>query len=273
MAMKLMYITNDPKIAEYADQAGVDWIFIDLEKVGKEERQGHLDSVKSKHEIADIKKVKQKVKNSKILVRINPINQNSKEEIEDVIKNGAEIIMLPFFKTLVEIEKFLGYVSGRIETILLLETPEAVEIIDYIVELQGIDYIHIGLNDLHLGYKMNFMFELLADKTVERLCEKISSAGIPYGFGGIAKLGEGDLPAEMILGEHYRLKSDMAILARSFCNVTSMRDVSDAKMIFLEGVKEIRNYEDYLSKQDDAFFAYNLNQIVEIVKKITKGRA
>jgi len=270
MTMKLMYITNNPKIAEYADQAGVDWIFIDLEKLGKEERQGHIDSVKSNHEIADIKKVKEKVKNSKILVRINPINANSKEEIEDVIGNGAEIIMLPFFKTLVEVEKFLGYVAGRAETILLLETPEAVEIIDNILELQGIDYIHVGLNDLHLGYKMKFMFELLADKTVERLCEKINNAGIPYGFGGIAKLGEGDLPAELILAEHYRLKSNMVILARSFCNVSNLRDISDAKPIFIDGLKEIRNYEKYLSNQDDAFFTDNFDQILEIVNKITK---
>lgn len=55
---------------------------------------------------------------------------------------------------------------------LLLETPEAVEIIDEILQLKGIDYIHIGLNDLSLGYGMKFMFQLLADGTVERLCTK-----------------------------------------------------------------------------------------------------
>ena len=44
------------------------------------------------------------------------------------------------------------------KTCLLLETPEAVEIIDDILDIDGIDEIHIGLNDLHLGYKMKFMF-------------------------------------------------------------------------------------------------------------------
>ena len=106
--------------------------------------------------------------------------------------------MLPFFKTLNEVAQFLTYVNGRVKTMLLLETPEAVEIIDEILQLKGIDYIHIGLNDLSLGYGMKFMFQLLADGTVERLCTKFREKGIPYGFGGIASLGKGMIPAEMI---------------------------------------------------------------------------
>jgi len=55
---------------------------------------------------------------------------------------------------------------------LLVETPEAVRNIDSILGESGIDYIHIGLNDLHLGYRMKFMFEPLVDGTVEMLCKK-----------------------------------------------------------------------------------------------------
>ncbi|WP_214834823.1 hypothetical protein [Exiguobacterium sp. E4787] len=45
MSLKLMYITNEPNIALLAEQNGVDWVFVDLELNGKEERQGHLDTV------------------------------------------------------------------------------------------------------------------------------------------------------------------------------------------------------------------------------------
>ena len=38
--IKLMYITNNPRIAALADEAGVDRIFVDLETVGKQLRQG-----------------------------------------------------------------------------------------------------------------------------------------------------------------------------------------------------------------------------------------
>src|SRR5699024_2148213 len=138
---------------------------------------------------------------SELLVRINPFYDKSEDEINKVIAAGADIIMLPFFKTVLEIEKFISIVNNRAKVMLLLETPEAVECIDHIVELDGIDLIHIGLNDLHLSYKMNFMFELLADGTVEKLGKKITNKKIPFGFGGIAQLGEGTLPAENILTE------------------------------------------------------------------------
>ena len=52
--LKLMFITNDPVIALGAEKAGVDRIFIDLETIGKAERQGGMDTVQSKHTIADV---------------------------------------------------------------------------------------------------------------------------------------------------------------------------------------------------------------------------
>jgi hypothetical protein len=72
-----MIIENDLELIKKYDSIGVDRIFIDLEIIGKKERQGHLDTVISNHSIQDIKKIKSNLKNSKLLVRINPINENS----------------------------------------------------------------------------------------------------------------------------------------------------------------------------------------------------
>lgn len=257
MTLKLMYITNDTEIARLAEKSGVDWIFIDLELMGKEERQGHLDTVISRHSMEDVGKIKEVLSSSDLLVRVNPIYEDSKAEIDQVIEGGADIVMLPFFKTREEVQDFVDYVHGRAKTMLLLETPEAVEAIDDILEVQGLDYIHIGLNDLHLGYEMKFMFELLADDTVEALCKKIGAAGIPYGFGGIAQLGQGDLPAEHVIGEHYRLGSSMAILSRTFCNVNKIESMEEAEDAFHRGVSEVREYEAELAKKDRKFFEEN----------------
>ena len=49
MALKLMYITNNPAIAKIAEDAGVDIIFIDMEFIGKSLRQGGMDTVQSHH--------------------------------------------------------------------------------------------------------------------------------------------------------------------------------------------------------------------------------
>ena len=56
MALTLMYITNNPEIARIAQDAGVDRIFIDLEYIGKEQRQPG-DTVKSDHTLEDIENV------------------------------------------------------------------------------------------------------------------------------------------------------------------------------------------------------------------------
>ena len=128
-----------------------------------------------------------------------------------MIQAGADLVMLPYFKTVGEVEKFLQYVGGRAKTMLLFETVDSVRLVDEILELPGIDEVFIGLNDLSLGYQKKFMFELLADGTVERLCRKFQAKDIPYGFGGIAALSKGMLPAEKVIIEHYRLGSTCAI--------------------------------------------------------------
>lgn len=211
MALQLMYITNNPQIAKIADDTGVDRIWIDLEQLGKEERQKGMNTVKSKHSFDDIKIIKSILKTAKLQVRINPININSEWEIETAITNGADYIMLPYYKTIDEVKTFFRLVNQRVKTILLLETKEAVDIIDETLNLPEIDEVHIGLNDLHLSYDMTFMFELLVNGTVEDLCNKMREKNIFYGFGGIAKLGEGLLPAEYVIAEHYRLHSQAAI--------------------------------------------------------------
>lgn len=40
-----MYITNRPEVAHIAELSGVDRIFVDLETIGKQERQGGMDTV------------------------------------------------------------------------------------------------------------------------------------------------------------------------------------------------------------------------------------
>ena len=249
MSLKLMYITNRPDVALIAEKNGVDRIFVDMEFIGKGKRQGGMDSVQNHHTVEDVKRIRRVITRADLLVRINPIHETmpdypcSEDEIEGVIDAGADVVMLPFFKTVAEVQRFLKAVDGRCRTMLLLETPEAVEVLYDILELKGIDEIHIGINDLSIGYGKKFMFELLVDGTVEQICRKLEFAGMFYGFGGIANLGRGLVPAEMIIKEHYRLGSHMAILSRSFCNVDKIEELGAIEEIFFRGVREIRSLE------------------------------
>lgn len=266
--LELMYITNEPDIALIAEKYGVQRIWIDLETLGKEERQKNMDCVKSHHTIEDIYAMSKILKRSELMVRVNPWNNNSAQEIEKVISAGAQRIMLPMWKSAEEVASFLTLVNSRVSTTLLLETKEAVEYIDDVLKNPLLDEIHIGLNDLHISYGLSFMFELLSNGTVEKLCDRFKKREIKYGFGGIAKIGEGLLPAEKIVMEHYRLGSTRAILSRSFCNSEKIKDRTTIQNIFAENMQKLRSYEKTLINKTDIDYFTNMQDVKSCVTSI-----
>ncbi len=276
MPLNLIYITNITQVALIAEKNGVDRIMIDLETLGKEERQKGMNTVKSHHKVEDIYNISKILTKAEMLVRVNPWNETSVEEIESVIKAGAERIMLPMWKTVDEVDNFLKTINGRTKTTLLLETKEAVEIVDEILGNPLLDEIHIGLNDLHLSYGLTFMFELLTNGVVEDLCHKFTEKGIKYGFGGIARIGEGMLPADRIVAEHYRLGSTRAILSRSFCNVEEISDINNIELIFAENMGKLREYEQTLAYKSESEYMQNKlavkSCVAEIVSKIKEKK-
>lgn len=276
MPLKLMYITNRLRVAEIADETGVDRIFIDLEYIGKEDRQQGLDSVKSHHTVSDIIKIRKVLKNAELMVRVNPIHEKfsvfkgSEYEINSVIDAGADLIMLPMYRSMDEVERFLKIVGSRAKTQLLAETPEACSIMKETVKFPEVDEIHIGLNDLHLAYHKKFMFELLADGTVDKICGDIKKSNKPFGFGGIARIGYGLLPAEYIIKEHYRIGSTRAILSRSFCNADKVKNADEIKDIFEKEILKIRNMEKAVLNLSDSELENNRLEVIRMTNEIAK---
>ncbi|MBN1182932.1 MAG: aldolase [Bacteroidales bacterium] len=226
------------KIAQYFEECGVDNIMIDLETLGKAERQNGLNTVKSSHCFEDVSNVKQILSKSKCLVRVNPVYEGSKAEIDEVVKRGADIIMLPMFKRKNEVETFIDLVGERAKKYLLLETPQALTRVNEILEVKGIDAVHIGLNDLSIGLGLDFLYETLIGGIVEYLAQKITAKKIKFGFGGISRIEK----SKNILSEHYRLGSKMVILNRDFRDYKETYEeiiaACDLKM-------EIRKIDDY----------------------------
>jgi 2-keto-3-deoxy-L-rhamnonate aldolase RhmA len=276
MALILLYITNNEDVAQIAQSAGVDRIFIDMEYIGKDLRQGGMDTVQNHHTIYDIVNIRKHLNKSKLLVRINPIHnktfdyESTEDEINRTIDAGADIIMLPMYKTISDVERFLKVIDGRVRTLLLSETPEACQIMDDTLKIKEVDEIHIGLNDLHLALKKKFMFQLLADGTVDMLANKIKKSGKVFGFGGIARLGYGSLPAERIIIEHYRLGSKMAILSRSFCNVDKINELDIIQKIFAEEVTKIREAEEIFKTYTPEQFEENHRIVKDLVNQIVE---
>lgn len=258
--MNLMILAADPQAAIEAQNAGVDRIFYDLEWIGKAERQHGRNTVKSNNNIDNIPAVRKVLNKSELLVRTNPIHAYSKEEVGKAIAYGADVLMLPMVMDHHDVEQYVEMVAGRAKVCIMIETAAAMARLDKILAISGVDELFIGLNDLHISMGLTFMFELLSDGLVEYIAQKCNKVDMPFGFGGIARIGEGDLPSDNILGEHVRLGSTSVILSRTFKGVVGV-DKNARKIDLSEEVLKVRNRMDDINQ-------WTVEQHVENRKKI-----
>ena len=245
--IEYIFITNNPELAEYGELCGVGRIFVDLEVMGKKERQGHLDTLISEHSLEDVSKIKAKLQSIPLMVRVNPLHNGTKHEVEQAISEGADMLMLPMFRSAKQVQRFSKYVGGRVEIVLLVETQAAAESLEEIVNVDGVTEIHIGLNDLHLDMRLNFMFEPLANGLVDKMVKIIKEAGLKFGIGGIARMGEGIVPGESVLAEHVRLGSSAVILSRTFHRQSKTVEELEKVVNLRREIEKLKNEEIRLS--------------------------
>ncbi|MEM7209857.1 MAG: aldolase/citrate lyase family protein [Pseudomonadota bacterium] len=271
--MKYMLITNDPDVASVAERAGVARIFVDLEKLGKQERQGHLDTHMSSHSPHDVARIRKVLTSAELLVRLNPLHAGTESEVEGALHSGADILMLPMFHSPEEVSKFVSIVNRRAKTIPLVETYAAAQSLQDLVSIKGVDEIYIGLNDLHLDMGMRFMFEPLANGYIDSLVATIKQAGLPFGFGGIARYGEGVVPGEMVLAEHMRLGSASVILSRTFHRKGELFANGDANRELEIELKKLISAEKELANHDKQQFEISMKAFRERVHSFLSEHA
>ena len=265
--LKLMILAADPQSAIDAQNAGVDRVFYDLEYIGKESRQHGRNTVKSMNNIDDIPAVRKVLNKAELLVRTNPIHAYTKMEVDKAIEYGADILMLPMVMDQHDVEQFVSYVNGRCKVCVMIETAAAMARLDKIMSVPGVDELFIGLNDLHISMGLTFMFELLSDGLLEYIANKCNKVGMPFGFGGIARIGEGDLPSDNILGEHVRLGSSSVILSRTFKGVVGVD--KNARLIDLgDEVQKVRNRVKEIEKWSEEQHNENMELITAAVDKV-----
>ena len=270
--IKFMLITNDPALAVHAESCGVDRIFVDLERIGKEERQGHLDTLISSHSMSDVKKIRNQLTRADLLVRLNPLYDGTEREVEDAISAGADLLMLPMFNNESDVVKFCNLVKGRVGVIPLVETCSSADVIGDIARVPGVVEVYIGLNDLHMDMKLNFMFELLANGFVDGLTNSDKQAGIPFGFGGIARVGEGVIPGEMVLGEHIRLGSSSVILSRTFHRKSEGIEEFSSNLNLAYELDKLRDEEEKMVLRDLVQISIDKQRFKNAVESFVVGR-
>lgn len=214
--LELIQITNDPAFAVRCDALPGLRLWVDLERLGKAERQAGRNTFISTHQLADVGRIKAVLRKAKLMVRVNPLNAGTAAEVDAVLAQGADQLMLPMFEDAATLRAFCVLVAGRAPVVALLETAGALHSLAQWVGTPGLAEVYVGLNDLHLSLGQRFMFEPLAGGMVAQVGQAVQAQGLRFGFGGIARLGEGLLPGRDVLAEHLRLGSGAVILSRTF---------------------------------------------------------
>jgi HpcH/HpaI aldolase/citrate lyase family len=197
------------------------------------------------------------------MVRVNPLHEGTRTEVDAVLARGADSLMLPMFDGRATLQEFADIVAGRAPIVPLLETAAALESVEEWAGTPGLQEIFVGLNDLHLSLGCRFMFEPLADGSVERVARVAQRHRLPFGFGGIARVEEGLLPGRDVLAEHLRLGSSAVILSRTFHR--------DSEMDFEREVAALRRAGRELAARTPEQVAADAERVAERIRAIAAG--
>ena len=233
-------ITNDIERATTLSDCGVQQIMVDIEIIGKVERQGHKNTVISKHGLSDVLKLKQLNLKSEIICRINPFNIATKMEVDSAIEYGADIIMIPMINSLEDYRSIVNMIGSRAEVLPLIETPYSFFKVHEIISYSEIKQIHFGLNDLCISLGMRNLFEVLLSETFQNIVSNIDVKSMRVGIGGI-----GDpqvhqkVDALLLLNTYLKCGASSVILSRNF----------------------------FASNYDQEYIAHSLNRFEEIIDR------
>ena len=196
----------------------MDRIGLDLERLGKTKRQRGEGLRLSAHRAGELPAIRRVLRRAAAFVRVNPIHARTEAEIESVLAAGAQVVMLPYFRTAVEVERFVRCVDGRAKATVLVETAPAVVRIRDILSVSGLDEVMLGLNDLRIELRLRNVFELLVSPLLECLADETRVRNLPFSVGGVARLDDHSLPvpADLVLAQYPRLGATGAWLSRSF---------------------------------------------------------
>jgi len=104
--IELFQISNDPAFARLCDAIEGVRLFVDLERLGKAERQAVRDTFTSTHVPDDVGRIKTVLRKAHLMVRVNPLNSDTPAEVNAVLAQGAALLMLPMFTTAHELARF-----------------------------------------------------------------------------------------------------------------------------------------------------------------------
>lgn len=202
----------DAPLTQECISAGADGIVVDWEVADKRHRQSLFNTQINRHDLQTLKSAVS-IYPDKVICRVNGGNDLTRKEISDAIAYGATDIMIPMVKTLTQVEQALTYIDGKAKCLIMIETPEAVNLNAEIGKLP-IDGVYIGLNDLAIARNSRNIFIPMVEGTLDQIRTNIP---MPLGVAGLTHPGFGSpVPAHLLVNELVRTQCDFTFLRRSF---------------------------------------------------------
>ena len=210
--------TDDARRAALADAAGVDRIGIDLETLGKQERQAGRGTWISPHRLADLAPLRSAIRRADLFARVNPVHDRSAAELDAVLAAGVEVVMLPMFECVADDERFCSLVAARARVVLLLETLGGLRQLPGILAVEGVDEVHVGINDMALDMGLPNRFTVMVRDEIADAAACAHAADVRFGIAGLGRVSDDSLPipSDLIYAQYARLGARGALLSRSF---------------------------------------------------------
>ncbi len=218
MRFVLTLWTDSAEVAAAADGAGIDRVGIDLERIGKGERQRGRGTWISPHRCESLSGLRAVLTQAELFARVDPLNPGSAKQVEELLDHGVEVLMLPMFNCAEEVARFVDIVAGRARTVPLVETRAACEQIEEILDRAGIEEIHLGINDLALSLESRSRFDVLASAEVGRVAACARERIVRLGIGGVGRFDDAYQPIapDLLYAEYVRLGASASLLSRTF---------------------------------------------------------
>jgi len=204
-------------------EANIDGIVVDWENKGKSNRQDLYNTQVNEHTAKDLEIVGKKgVKN--LICRINGPEYWSKEEIDLAIELGVSELLVPMIKSVDEVKFVLDCVKNRVKISLMLETNEALRIIEQLDKMP-VHRFFVGLNDLSIQRSSRNIFFPFVDGTIDVLRPKISKK---FGIAGLTHPLAGDpVPCSLLIKQMKRYDASFGFLRRSFYKDLDIYEISE----------------------------------------------
>lgn len=214
--MDLLVFTADPRFAADCVRAGAAGVVVDWERRGKARRQAGEGTQINRDTPADLARVRAAT-GGRVLCRINGAGPWTRAEVELAVALGADEVLLPMVRRPEQVDLALAAVAGRCGLGVLVETQDAVERVDELLD-RPLSRVYLGLNDLRIDRGSDVLFAPLVDGTADRVAAACAAAGaLPFGVAGLTRPDAGwPVPSRLLSGELARLGASFTFLRRAF---------------------------------------------------------